>query len=96
MKLPRHFTIRVPQGLYNPDWAIVVEDKRAAGEPEPTRAKLFFVFESKGTDEQDESTLHLREYHRLHCAPQHFAAIAPNGEIGYFWGKHDTALDHLK
>ena len=64
-KIPSRFKIETPIGTYNPDWAVYLEKN---GEQ-----KLYFVLETKGTD----NLFLLREEERLkiHCGAQHFKAL---------------------
>ena len=68
VKLPAFFTVPTPIGNYNPDWAIVKEDRDAHGEP--TGEKLYLVRETKSTTDLDE--LRLREEQKINCGTQHF------------------------
>lgn len=65
-KIPSRFKIETPIGTYNPDWAVYLEKN---GEQ-----KLYFVLETKGTD----NLFMLRDEERLkiHCGAQHFKALA--------------------
>ena len=74
-KLPIEFKIKMPfmpEG-YNPDWALIVEDKQG-------NEKLYFVYESKGTD----SVQGLRgiEKRKIDCAKKHFEAIGVKFDFG--------------
>ena len=72
-KLPRGFYINTPVGHYNPDWAVVFNDK-------VNKVKdIYFVAETKGCND----TLNLRaiEKAKIDCAKVHFDAIC-NGLIG--------------
>lgn len=64
-KLPPRFQIQTPIGPYNPDWAVYIEKN---GEE-----KLYFVLESKGSD----NLLDLRgnEALKIHCGAAHFKAL---------------------
>lgn len=64
-KIPSRFKIETPIGTYNPDWAVYLEKN---GEQ-----KLYFVLETKGTD----NLFMLREEERLkiHCGAEHFKAL---------------------
>src|SRR2546426_70 len=53
LKLPRWFTVPTPVGNYNPDWAIVIEERDAFGQP-TNRPLLYLVRETKGTTHVDE------------------------------------------
>ena len=65
-KLPANFKIETPLGNYNPDWAIVYEER---GEE-----KLYFIAETKGTLLSSE----LREVEKgkIHCGKKHFEALS--------------------
>ncbi len=64
-KLPDWFTIDTPLGLYNPDWAVLINKE---GEE-----KLYFVLETKGSILADE--LRLRENSKIACSYKHFEAL---------------------
>lgn len=68
LKLPAWFTVPTPIGTYNPDWAIVWEDRDAHGEP--TGELLFLVCETKGQDEIEK--LRISEQRKVYCAKRHF------------------------
>ena len=71
-KLPNDFKIPTPVGNYNPDWAIVFDNK--------TFKYVYFVAETKG----DMSSLQLKgaEQAKIACAKKHFECIS-NNEVGY-------------
>ena len=54
LKLPAFFTVPTPIGNYNPDWAIVKEDRDAHGEP-TGKEKLYLVRETKSTTDSENS-----------------------------------------
>lgn len=64
-KLPSNFKIDTPIGKYNPDWAILIEKD---GEE-----KLYFVVETKGTDQI--ALLKDAEKAKIRCAKEHFKAL---------------------
>lgn len=64
-KLPSRFKIDTPIGNYNPDWAVVLDTEE--GE------KLYFVAETKGTDNIDE--LKPSERRKIKCGEKHFEVI---------------------
>lgn len=68
-KLPAFFTVPTPIGNYNPDWAIVKEDRDAHGEP-TGKEKLYLVRETKGTTESDK--LRHNEERKIDCGRRHF------------------------
>ena len=71
-KLPNDFKIPTPVGNYNPDWAIVFNNK--------SFKHIYFVAETKG----DISSLQLKgvEQAKIACAKKHFECICDN-EVGY-------------
>ena len=69
VKLPDFFTVPTPIGDYNPDWAIVKEDRDAYGEP-TGKENLYFVRETKSTTDSEE--LRLREERKINCGTRHF------------------------
>ena len=64
-KLPSTFKIDTPIGAYNPDWAVVLDTSE--GE------KLYFVAETKGTENIDE--LKGGEKKKILCGRKHFEVI---------------------
>ncbi|MDE0314787.1 MAG: DEAD/DEAH box helicase [Candidatus Poribacteria bacterium] len=69
VKLPVFFSVPTPIGNYNPDWAIVKEDRDAHGEP-TGKEGLYLVRETKSTTDSGE--LRLREEHKINCGTRHF------------------------
>ena len=67
-KLPSNFKIDTPIGKYNPDWAILIEKD---GEE-----KLYFVVETKGTDQI--ALLKDSEKAKIRCGKKHFEALNTN------------------
>ena len=65
-KLPSGFLISTPIGNYNPDWAIVFREGAVK--------HIYFVAETKGS--MDTMQLRLIESAKIHCAREHFKAIA--------------------
>ncbi|HEY5425907.1 MAG TPA: hypothetical protein VIJ77_05090, partial [Candidatus Tumulicola sp.] len=63
VKLPSWFTVDTPVGRYNPDWAIVKED----------RTMLYLVRETKGT--RDFLKLRTAEAEKVQCGMRHFEAL---------------------
>jgi len=61
-KLPRWFFIDTPIGKYNPDWALVYEGDK----------KVYFVAETKGTDDINDPSLSTGERHKILCGKKHF------------------------
>ena len=69
LKLPAFFTVPTPIGNYNPDWAIVKEDRDAHGEPTGQR-KLYLVRETKSTTDSEKLRHH--EEWKIDCGRRHF------------------------
>ena len=69
VKLPAFFTVPTPIGNYNPDWAIVKEERDAHGES-IGEEKLYLVTETKSTTDSGE--LRLREERKISCGTRHF------------------------
>jgi type III restriction enzyme len=61
-KLPFWFEIDTPIGKYNPDWALVYEGDK----------KIYFVAETKGTDDINDPGLSTGERHKILCGKKHF------------------------
>jgi len=61
-KLPGWFFIDTPIGKYNPDWALVYEGDK----------KVYFVAETKGTDNINDPSLSAEERHKILCGKKHF------------------------
>ena len=72
-KIPTSFKITTPVGNYSPDWAVIA--KKTDG----TR-KVFFVAESKGSDE--EKDLKGVENAKITCARKHFRCVS-GSRVGY-------------
>ena len=71
-KLPSKFVIPTPFGNYNPDWAIVLDNK--------DYRYIYFIAETKGSMK----TMELREVEnaKIDCARKHFEAICDD-DVGY-------------
>jgi type III restriction enzyme len=69
LKLPSWFTVPTPIGEYNPDWAIVMEERDEHGEP-TGRPLLYLVRETKDTT--DRSRLRPDERRKIECGERHF------------------------
>ncbi len=67
LKLPAWFTVPTPIGEYNPDWAIVMEERDEHGDPAHT---LYLVRETKSTHNRDK--WHPDERRKVHCGERHF------------------------
>jgi type III restriction enzyme len=86
LKLPRWFTIPTPVGNYNPDWAIVLEERDAYGQPLDTPL-LYLVRETKSTTRSDK--LRPDEQRKIDCGKSHFREalgvdykeMTPSGEL---------------
>jgi type III restriction enzyme len=77
-KIPSHFTIETPIGTYNPDWAVYLE--------EDSDKKLYFVFETKGSE--FEYDLRTSERLKFNCGKAHFRALDPDirTKLATKWG----------
>lgn len=65
IKLPSWFKIDTPVGSYNPDWAVVLQvDKR-----------IYFVAETKGTDDRHDASLRDNEKERVLAGQEHFNSL---------------------
>lgn len=69
LKLPRWFTVKTPVGDYNPDWAIVMEERDEHGEP-TGKPRLYLVRETKG--ENWRTDLRPDERRKIVCGERHF------------------------
>ncbi len=69
LKLPRWFTVPTPVGNYNPDWAIVMEERDAFGQP-TAKPLLYLVRETKSTSHLDD--LRPDEQRKIQCGENHF------------------------
>ena len=69
LKLPRWFTVPTPVGTYNPDWAIVMEERDEHGEP-TGEDLLYLVRETK--DENWATELRPTERRKVECGERHF------------------------
>lgn len=63
VKLPRWFVVETPLGDYNPDWAVVKQD----------RSTVYLVRETKGT--KDFEKLRSSEADKVRCGRKHFEAL---------------------
>jgi type III restriction enzyme len=68
IKLPRWFTVPTPIGTYNPDWAIVMDEKDEHGEL-MGKPLLYLVRETKGGKATD---LRPDEGRKIHCGRKRF------------------------
>ncbi len=69
LKLPRWFTVKTPVGDYNPDWAIVMEERDEHGEP-TGKPRLYLVRETKA--ENWRTDLRPDERRKIVCGERHF------------------------
>jgi type III restriction enzyme len=69
LKLPAWFTVPTPIGEYNPDWAIVMEDRDEHGQP-TSKPLLYLVRETKHTTHLAE--LRPDERRKIQCGERHF------------------------
>ena len=65
IKLPGWFKIDTPVGKYNPDWAVAFDGDR----------RIYFVAETKGSDDINDNHLSANERSKITAARQHFAEI---------------------
>lgn len=73
VKLPQWFIVETPVGEYNPDWAVVIEERDTQGK---VREKLYLVRETKFVDNL--ANLRPSEKHKIKCAEEHFKSIDVN------------------
>lgn len=71
-KLPNGFKIRTPFGNYNPDWAIVLDNK--------VFKYIYFIAETKGS--MKSAQLKGAEKGKIECAKKHFKSIS-DGNVKY-------------
>lgn len=69
LKLPAWFTVPTPVGEYNPDWAIVMEERDEHGQP-TGKSLLYLVRETKGENWKTDSRPD--ELRKIRCGEQHF------------------------
>ncbi|NLF39366.1 DEAD/DEAH box helicase family protein [bacterium] len=69
VKLPGWFKVDTPIGPYNPDWAIVMEDRDEHGTPSG-KPLLYLVRETKDTAWK--ASLRPEERRKIHCGERHF------------------------
>jgi len=69
LKLPAWFTVPTPIGEYNPDWAMVMEERDEHGEP-TGRPLLYLVRETKGSHEPGKWLPDERR--KVVCGERHF------------------------
>lgn len=78
IKLPDWFTVPTPVGEYNPDWAIVWEDRDEHGRP-TRKSLLYLIRETKSTTEKDK--LRPDERRKLDCGKSHFDTLGVNYRV---------------
>lgn len=79
LKLPSWFTVPTPVGEYNPDWAIVWQDRDEHGAP-TGKPLLYLVRETKGT--RNLADLRPDEARKILCGRQHFqVALGGNYDV---------------
>jgi type III restriction enzyme len=79
LKLPSWFTVPTPVGDYNPDWAIVMEDRDEHGEARG-RPLMYLVRETKDTT--DRGKLRPDERRKIACGEKHFdGALGVNYKV---------------
>jgi len=69
VKLPSWFIVDTPIGTYNPDWAIVIEDRDDHGQP-TGKPLLYLVSETKSSCQKDD--LRPDEWRKIMCGERHF------------------------
>lgn len=69
LKLPGWFTVPTPVGEYNPDWAIVMEDRDEHGR-QTGKPLVYLVPETKDT--KNLAKLRREESHKILCGEQYF------------------------
>ena len=85
VKLPSWFVVQTPIGEYNPDWAVVREQRDSHGHP-TGEEDLFLVRETKDTT--DASKLRPDERRKIACGEKHF-----KGTLGLDYKVVTTTLD---
>lgn len=69
VKLPRWFVVDTPIGTYNPDWAVVMEERDEHGRP-TGKSLLYLVRETKPANWQ--TSLRTEEKQKITCGERHF------------------------
>ncbi|MFA5174566.1 MAG: DEAD/DEAH box helicase family protein [Candidatus Pacearchaeota archaeon] len=70
IKLPPWFIVQTPVGEYNPDWAVVLEERDLTGK---VKNKLYLVRETKFVESLE--NLRPSEKYKIKCAEEHFKTI---------------------
>ena len=78
LKLPSWFTVPTPVGEYNPDWAIVWQDRDEHGDP-TGRPLLYLVRETKPT--RNRALLRDEERRKVNCGERHFDALCVDYDL---------------
>lgn len=76
IKLPRWFLVDTPVGKYNPDWALVLEEKNEFGD---LKNRLYLVRETKFVDNIKD--IRESEKRKMVCAKKHFKTIKANFNV---------------
>lgn len=80
IKLPRWFTVPTPVGEYNPDWAIVMEQRDEHGDITAGQPLLYLVRETKSTHNRNE--WRPEERRKVACGERHFIdALGTNYKV---------------
>lgn len=78
VKLPPDFKVPTPLGNYNPDWAVLLEERDVHGNP--TGQKLYLVQETKDTSNIYE--LDTEERRKVLCGKAHFETLGVCYKVG--------------
>lgn len=87
VKLPGWFKVPTPVGEYNPDWAIVWEERDVYGGVK-SQPLMYLVRETKGTTDLDRLP-HPDEKPKLLCSKKHFLGAL---NVNYDWVKDESEL----
>ena len=100
MKLPSFYTIKTPDGPYNPDFGLVLKKRKIRDDK---ISEYYFVIETKGTNDiNDRKSLTENEIYKIKCAVKHFEALgieakvnfaAPIKEFGTFKNKVEEIIN---
>jgi type III restriction enzyme len=86
VKLPAWFTVPTPVGEYNPDWAIVMDDRDEHGDANG-RPLIYLVRETKSSTNMDD--LRPDERRKIVCGRKHFTSAL---QVGYTVGPSAATL----
>ena len=78
LKLPAWFTVDTPIGEYNPDWAIVMEDRDEYGQ-HTGKSLLYLVRETKSTHDRDK--WRPDERRKVRCGERHFKDLGVDYKV---------------